>query len=676
MLSVRIVILNYNGREILPKCLPSLVDAAKKASYPTKVSILDNRSPDQSAEWAKKEFPEIDVTAAPENLFLVSFNGYLKQIPEDIVILLNNDIRVNSYFIDPLIKPFEKNPDLFMACPQTLSFDGSRYEGGRTRARIRWGLFWSSAIFPRYKFLTQKAGNTFASGFGAFDRKKFIALGGYDDLYLPGILEDADLGFRAWQQGFVSLYIPDSKVFHWGQASFKKAFGSKGIRRLAHRNTFLFMWKNLSDATLWLEHLLLLIPRLFFSLFTGSIELVAGFFQALPQLPKALKKRKIPAKRSRSDRELFNLASDRPGVRRYIFKKRWKRFAAGFFDFFGSLLSTSKKIENPDEIKKILAVRIDSMGDGVLTLPAIGALYRRFPNVQIDFLVSANVEPLFSLYFPTSKIFLMKELNWKECRALAGQMKELHYDLAVDFRGDMRTLFLMRFAKIPHRWGRTGTGGGFLLTKKGGRYAGHEALKNIHLVQNGSLNKAEFPPLPHVSKAFLKASEWLKAACGKKKIVIHMGAGYPSKRWRAANFAELVKRILDRGLGIPLLIGSVEEKKLFEPYQRSLSGVMNLIGCTSLTELMGLLKEADLFIGNDSGPAHLASALGCKQVVIFSGTNDFRQWAPWSSFSRIINHPVPCSPCEEKICPLSRQICLEEISVEDVMQEVEAALHD
>ena len=180
------VVLNYNGAEILPKCLPSIVEASRKAFHPTTLTLLDNQSPDQSAEWARKEFPEIDVASAPKNLFLVSFNGYLKQIREDIAILMNNDIRVDQGFIDPLVRVFEKNPDAFLASPQVFSFDGSRYEGGRTQAKIKAGLFWSSAIFPGYESLVNQPGCTFASGFGAFHRKRFLELGGYDDLYLIG----------------------------------------------------------------------------------------------------------------------------------------------------------------------------------------------------------------------------------------------------------------------------------------------------------------------------------------------------------------------------------------------------------------------------------------------------------------------------------------------------------
>ena len=199
MPKVHIIILNYNGAELLPQCLPSILEAARRSSHPTRVTVLDNHSTDGGLEWARTHGPEARCVVARENRFLVSFNDYLREIDDDIAILLNNDIRVDAGFVGPLVRVFEKHPDAFLASSQVFSFDGKHYEGGRTRARVRWGFFWSNAIFPGHESLQNQEGYTFAAGFGAFHRERFLALGGYDDLYLPGIMEDADLGFRAWR---------------------------------------------------------------------------------------------------------------------------------------------------------------------------------------------------------------------------------------------------------------------------------------------------------------------------------------------------------------------------------------------------------------------------------------------------------------------------------------------
>lgn len=683
---VQIIVLNYNGTEILPCCLPSLVEAARKASFPTGVTLLDNCSTDRSVEWVRRNCPEVRVAQALKNRFLVSFNDYVQQIDEDIVILMNSDIKAEPHFVDPLVRVFVEHADAFMASPQSFTFDGSRYEAGRTRASIRAGIFWSSANFPGCEELSKQAGVTFASGFGAFHRKKFVSLGGYDDLYLPGIMEDADLGFRAWREGYRSYYVPKSRVFHMGQASFQKAFGKKGLLTLAHRNMFLFIWKNIQDASIWAEHLLLLAPRLIYALLRGKTEFIVGFFQALHTWPEARQRRKFPEKRARTDREVLRLANGETFRRRYLFKKKWARTAAALFDCFGTLLSGFLKIfkkSTSSTFQKILVVRIDSMGDGILTLPALRVLEKRFPGAQIDFLASHAVKDLYALLYLHSTVHVL-ERNWltqnlsfaetlNEILKTAKKLKECRYDLAIDFRGDVRILLLLAWANIPHRWGRGGTGGGFLLTRTlKNPYQRHETLENVDLVQEKTNGlRAEFPSL---STSFGEKGG-ITLPQDRKKIVLHAGAGYPSKRWPIEKYLALAKLIDEKGLGRPIFVGTEEEKKqrAFYPVDFK-EKFLDLTGKTSLPELFGLLQKTDLFIGNDSGPAHLAALAGCKLVVIFSGTNDFHRWAPWSDKLRIVNRPVPCSPCEERACPLQRQICLDEISEDEVFRAAEEML--
>lgn len=670
LLRVRIIVLNYNGSEILPLCLPSLVEAARKATYLTMVSVLDNRSTDESLQWVRQNFPSVEQVVAPQNKFLVSFNDYLRTVGEDIVILLNSDIRVEPDFLDPLVRVFEKNSDAFLATPETFDFTGKHYEGGRTHAEIRWGLFWSSAIFPGYELLRKESGPTFASGFGAFHRKRFLELGGYDDLYLPGIAEDADLGFRAWQQGYRSYYVPEARVYHLGQASFKKAFGQKGILTLAHRNAFLFVWKNISDPTLLLGHLLFLIPRLVFACLTGKPELLFGFLKALPRLPQALKRRRSFPKRFRNDRAIFRLANGDPAERPYLFKKRWKRILAFLFDVFclplrclGLIPRTSSRPFSP---KKILVIRTDSLGDAALTLPAIQVLRSRFPSTQIDFLVTPPIRELYSCFFPNAS-FYISEGNGL---SIHKQVRGKGYDLAIDFRGDIRTTLSIFFAGIPNRWGRSGTGGSALLTHQIRRpHIQHELLDHLELVsENGGRSPIEYPHFSPVLHTETKLPPG-------KKIAIHIGAGYSSKRWPTKRFIELTERIREKGLGTPLFVGTIEERHLLDPYRKRLGEeCLDLTGRTSSRELLAIIDQAELFIGNDSGPAHLAALLNRKIVVVFSGTNDFHRWAPWSSQVRIVNRPVPCSPCEERICPLPSQVCLEEITVDEVFRAVEEML--
>ena len=279
--TVRVVILNYNGEDLLPRCLHSVVDAAFKSRHAVAVTVLNNPGPNSGLEYVRNNFPSVEIVELSENRILCSYNDYLPKIKEDIAILLNNDIRVASDFIDPLVERFGENPKTFLVAPRVMSFDGSKVEAADSRGRMRFGLFWNSARYPGYEKNIMKFGATFSSGFGAFDRERFLELNGYDDIYMPGIFEDVDLCYRAKQAGYDLFYEPKSVVFHIGQATFKEKHGSKGLTVLAYRNNFLFLWKNFSGWKFWISHVFWVIVRIFGDILRLKTSLVQGLTQAI-----------------------------------------------------------------------------------------------------------------------------------------------------------------------------------------------------------------------------------------------------------------------------------------------------------------------------------------------------------------------------------------------------------
>ena len=282
----RIVVLNYNGEPYLEQCLPSIIEAAARSKAKVRVTVLDNQSQDASLQYLQKNLPNVEVVSAPQNRVLCSYNDYLAQIPEPVAILLNNDMRVDTGFIDPLLEKFASDPGTFMVAPKVMSFDGKQLEGARTVGKFRWGLFWVSGRTPGYEKEADLPSETFSSGFGAFSREKFLALGGYDDRYLPGIFEDIDLSWRAKQEGMRLYYEPRSVVYHMGQASFKKTFGKSKIADMAWRNHFLFLWKNKPARFFWLRHILFLPLRLVAAFLMGRWEMLRGFSGALTKVGK------------------------------------------------------------------------------------------------------------------------------------------------------------------------------------------------------------------------------------------------------------------------------------------------------------------------------------------------------------------------------------------------------
>jgi len=279
-LKIQVVILNYRGEKLLPQCLPSIVKAASQSLHDCQVVILNNPSDADGLEYVRDKFPQVEIVEAPENKVLCSYNPYLAASSVEVSILLNNDIRVDDQFVDPLVNRFI-NPKVFLAAPKVMSFDGETVEAADTRAKIKFGLFWASARYPGYEKNVDVSGPTFSSGFGAFRTSLFNQLGGYDERYLPGIFEDVDLCLRAKRLGYELVYEPHSIVYHMGQASFKDAFKQEGLKILAARNQFLFLWKNYLGFQFWVSHIFWLPFRMAWDAVRGRFFLWQGLWQAL-----------------------------------------------------------------------------------------------------------------------------------------------------------------------------------------------------------------------------------------------------------------------------------------------------------------------------------------------------------------------------------------------------------
>ena len=310
MLTVHILVLNYNASSLLPETLPTILDAASASRFACRVSVIDNESTDDSVGVINSNFPEIQVIPMP-NRILCSYNDALPGISEDIVILLNNDIKVDKDFIDPLVAPFENTRDIFLVTPKNMDYDGKNVSAGYSRPWMSFGLFkCANFMAEAAQHRGEGAIPSFAAGSaGAYDRKKFIELGGYDPIYLPGTVEDMDLCFTAWKKGYRCLYEPKSVVYHKGQMSFHRRFGKTGTSAMNARNIYFFMWKNLDDPLLWLEHVFFLFPRFVWSACRGQFYWVSGFFRALARYPEVIasRRRRRQIKDKRTDREILNL---------------------------------------------------------------------------------------------------------------------------------------------------------------------------------------------------------------------------------------------------------------------------------------------------------------------------------------------------------------------------------
>ncbi|MFA5337298.1 MAG: glycosyltransferase family 2 protein [Candidatus Omnitrophota bacterium] len=305
-MKINIIILNYNGKELLEECLPGVLDAVKVSEYECVVSVLDNQSTDGSVIFLRQMFPSVKIYIAKVNKVYCSYNSILSEIGEELVVLLNNDMKVEKDFLTPLVEVFRGNENVFAVGPKCLDFSKTRYEGTMAKPFFRLGVLSAIPRYRGYEKYVDRQGLTVQIAFGLFDRRKLLLLGGFDELYLPGIMEDMDICYRAYKYGFRCYYQPKSVVYHKGQVSFKKVYTTRYRLAIAHRNSFLFMWKNITDPVILVTHILLIPIKLFFSLMRLKIETSLGLFLAIKKLKYALMRRKEAKKFfNKTDRQVL-----------------------------------------------------------------------------------------------------------------------------------------------------------------------------------------------------------------------------------------------------------------------------------------------------------------------------------------------------------------------------------
>lgn len=245
-MTVDVLVLNYNGKHLLETCLPSVLTAAERASFATQVWVIDNASTDGSVEWISEHYPEVAIVRQP-NLGLCSFNHVLSRLPSRFAVLLNNDLELHPDCLASLLTPlWEENTNCLLTAGRLLRPDGVTYEGQKTAVAWRMGLVQATSLFPGHAAGTEIAGPCASAGaFLAVDREKFLQLGGFDPIYLPGRLEDLDFAFRAFLAGYEVEYVPAAVAIHQGAASWNQEFGVQKTHAIALRNTLLFQWLRL-----------------------------------------------------------------------------------------------------------------------------------------------------------------------------------------------------------------------------------------------------------------------------------------------------------------------------------------------------------------------------------------------------------------------------------------------
>jgi GT2 family glycosyltransferase/glycosyltransferase involved in cell wall biosynthesis len=289
-----LVIPNWNGRDLLERFLPTWIAAI--ANYPgSEIIVVDNGSDDGSAEWIAANYPQVRVLALKENLgFGGGSNAGFRAAQNDIVVLLNSDMRVEPDFLAPLLAGFTDaavfavSCQIFLGDPTKRREETGLTEGWWQDGMLRVGHREDAAVNMLFPCLYGGGGSC------AFDRRKFLALGGFDELLAPFYLEDTDLGFMAWKRGWKVLYQPASVVHHEHRGTIGKRFSAAYIESILQKNFTLFAWKNIHEWSRLGGSFVFALAGSVISAWSGDAQgrySARGVLRAATQIPGALRSR-------------------------------------------------------------------------------------------------------------------------------------------------------------------------------------------------------------------------------------------------------------------------------------------------------------------------------------------------------------------------------------------------
>ncbi len=327
-----------------------------------------------------------------------------------------------------------------------------------------------------------------------------------------------------------------------------------------------------------------------------------------------------------------------------------------------------------------MACRTDRIGDFILSLPFLQEIKTNYPDITLDILVSPVIYPLIKFVPSIDTAFVYDKAELKTSkegfRKVLSWIKGGDYDVAIALNPNLRLHYLLFRSGIKKRLGWDIKGGRFLLTHTLKYTKSQAAMHEVHY-------NMLFLPLLGIEKwrkpiPVLRLDREIDKAFSQITIGIHPYASCPSKRWPIERFSRLSKELLHLGYGL-VFIGGKESidiaKRIIEELPRHLRlYVKNKTG-TPLEESVYSIASCDILISNDSGPVHIASALGVPSVVIF-GRNDPAlspaRWRPLH-YESVYIHKATCETCLAHRCRKDFQ-CLRNIEVEDVMEALNKVL--
>jgi ADP-heptose:LPS heptosyltransferase/GT2 family glycosyltransferase len=630
---VSIIIPTMASRGLIVTAIASIREKTHYRRF--EIICLDN-IPDHNEFWKSWLRQHADVVVAVAEPFNWSrFNNLgAKHARGEFLLFLNDDIEVvDGAWLDGLLEQAQR-PEVGAVGPQLLYPDGKVQHAGmflsRTVARHAFRFAPRDEPGPFGLALTQRNVIGVTGACLLVRRTVFEALGGFDESH-PIINNDVDFCLRVRRSGRLVVYTPYARLVHHEMASRAEVKDAYGNEQFAGE------WRDL-------------------------------FLRGDPY---------------------FNpyLAID------------YDDYAAEAEPV--EVMRAGPPLIAKERIRRILAVKLDHIGDFIAAFPVFRRLKNCFPDAELTVLAAgpscalAHLEPAIDRviefnYFHAVSSQGIRRITKKEWSRLERQLQPYRFDLAVDLRRQPDT------RAVLHHTGARWLAG----------FDHRNTMGWLDIAVEWEGDAARAPKRHHVTAALLQLVDALAASCAaapvgarpaaapararaglsglpglaaltaapvatRRLIGVHAGAGADNKKWPPASFAALIDLLVARDDAAVVMVGGADELPIAQQILRLVRQrqfVFSLVGRTRLADLPDVLSACDLFVGNDSGPKHLAAALGVPTIGIHSGVVDAAEWAPLGPSAVAVRRRMSCSPCyllDPADCH-RRLACLHEIGVGDV----------
>jgi len=363
----------------------------------------------------------------------------------------------------------------------------------------------------------------------------------------------------------------------------------------------------------------------------------------------------------------------------------------------------------------ILIVKLSAIGDVIHTLPALAALRQLYPDAHITWVVEEAAADLLADQPHLDRVVISRRKAWlrelrggriaapiKEIRAFLRELRSRPYDLVIDFHGLLKSAVIVLISGGKRKLGYDSMQEGSALfynekiPEKMEKHAVDRYLDFVRYLEGSGSDIRSLAETPEftitvggerLERTIAPRSELLKGVGEEEKrgegtesggvrkaerryVAVNPVAFWETKLWEENKFAELGDRIREE-LGIDVVLTGSEAGPLEKIKTRMKTAAVNLGGQTTLRELASLYRDASLVITTDSGPMHLAAAVGTPVVALFGPTDPVRT-GPYGRGHRVIRREMSCSPCFRKHCKAPR--CMTDITVEEVFSAVKEVL--